>query len=222
MQYCEKCGVNVAGSHMRCPLCQGTLAGERTEAEDVFPHLSDSGKSHGLFYRLLVFATVVTAVICVSINFLLPTRIWWSGFVVGGMVSAWLLVAVALRKRHNIPKTILRLVVWGSLLAAAWDQFTGAHGWAIGYVIPILCSGAMVALMVLARVLRMQITDYMFYLAMDILFGILPAVFYLAGFLHGTLIPSLVCVAVSVVSLAAVLVFQGRELRAEIGRRLHF
>ena len=79
----------------------------------------------------------------------------------------------------------------------------------------------MLALMILPRLLRLRLSDYLFYLAIDILFGSLPVVFYLTGLLGDTLAPSLICVCISALSLSAVLVFQGRELVGEISRRMH-
>lgn len=221
MQYCEKCGVHVAGGRTRCPLCQAPLTGTPCPEEEIFPRLPTQGKKHQLLFRSLLFATISVSVICLAVNFMIPSRIWWSGFVIGGLASAWLLAVLALRLRHGIPKVILRLVMLGSLLALVWDWSTGNRGWAVGYVIPILCTAAMVALMVLPRLLRMQLADYMLYLFIDILFGILPTITYATGLLRTSLIPSLVCVVTSLISMTAVLVFQGKELCSELSRRMH-
>ena len=221
MQFCEHCHVSVAGSHRRCPLCQGPLTGAPDPGEDVFPVLAEDRHRLRLFLRLGAFGTIAAALICLAVNFMFPTGVWWAGFVAAGLTSVWLLVIIALRKRHNIPKTILWLVVLGGLLGLFWDRCTGWHGWGFSYVIPILCSGAMLALMILPRLLRLRLSDYLFYLAIDILFGSLPVVFYLTGLLGDTLAPSLICVCISAHSLSAVLVFQGRELVGEISRCMH-
>ncbi len=221
MQYCEKCGVYVAGGRTRCPLCQAPLTGTPAPEEEIFPRLPSQSKTRQLVFRAMLFVTISVSLICLAVNFMVPSRIWWSGFVMGGLASAWVLAVLALRLRHGIPKVILRLVMLGSVLALMWDWGTGKRGWAVGYVIPILCTAAMVALMVLPRLLRMQLADYMLYLFIDILFGILPAISYATGLLHTSLIPSLVCVVTSLISMTAVLIFQGRELRSELSRRMH-
>lgn len=221
MLYCERCKVNVAGDRTHCPLCQGPLTGEPNPEEEVFPKLAQPGRGIGFYCRMLLFATIVVAVICLAVNFMMKSEIWWAGFVLGGLASAWLLAGIALRLRHGIPKVILRLVILGSVLALLWDWFTGARGWAVGYAVPILCTAAMLALNVLPRILHLQIEDYMLYLIIDSLFGILPAVAYKMGMVRTSLIPSVVCVVTSLISLAAVLVFQGKALQAELSRRMH-
>jgi len=221
MQTCKHCGVAVTGSGRCCPLCQGTLAGTPSPEEDVFPVLTRSRQRLVLFLRICALATVAAAVICLAVNFMLPDDGWWSLFVVGGLGSVWLLGAIALCKRHNIPKTILWLVVLAGLLSLVWDHLTGGHGWAFRYVIPILCSGAMLTLLILPQILHMGVSDYLVYLVIDFLFAVLPVLFYFTGRLGTTLIPSLVCVCISLVSFTAVLVFQGRALAGELSRRMH-
>lgn len=221
MQYCDKCHVTIFGDWDRCPLCQAPLSGTPCPEEDVFPRLRTKRRITRLLMKLMLFTTVAAAIIALAVNFMLPGRAGWAWFVILGLASAWLLLAIALRVRRSIPKTILQLVMIGSVLALLWDWFTGARGWSVSYVLPILWTAAMAALLVLPRVLNLQLSDYMLYLVIDILFGILPALFYQLGWLHASAIPSLVCVATSGVSLAAVLIFQGRGLWAELTRRMH-
>ncbi len=221
MQQCTHCKISVTGSHQRCPLCQGELAGEPCAKEDVFPVLGQA-KRKRLFFKIGIFCSSAAALICLAINFMLPGPVWWAGYVAAGLASVWLLLGFALRKRHNIPKAILWLVVLCSVLALLWDHFTTNNGWAIDYAIPISCSCAMVTLMILPRILRMRISDYLFYLIIDILFSILPIVFYFTGLLNDTLIPSVICVCIGLVSLCALLVFEGREMWQELTRRGHF
>ena len=70
------------------------------------------------------------------------------------------------------------------------------------------------------RNVHKNIRDYLIYFALDGLFGIVPIIFFLTGCLN-VLYPSLICVAVSVISLAALAVFAGENMLAELKRRLH-
>lgn len=221
MLYCEKCHVHVAGDRIHCPLCQAPLTGTPCPEKEVFPQMPSQRQVRQLVFRSMIFGTIAVSVICLAVNFMMPQSGAWSLFVLGGFASAWLLVMLALRLRHGIPKVILRLVILGSILALIWDWATGSQGWSVGYAIPILCTAAMLALMVVPKVLRMQLSDYMLYLLIDIVFGILPAVFYATGLLKTNRLPSVICVVTSIISLAAVLVFQGKEMKAELSRRMH-
>ena len=160
--------------------------------------------------RLPVLGTIPMllplAVVSVAVNLLLPQSGLWSLFVLAGIGCLWISLAIAIRKRHNIPKNMLYQVVVISGLSALWDWLTGWRGWSIDYVIPIVCVCAMAALGILSRVMKWQISDLLVYFCLDGVFGIVPIIFYITGCLHVPY-PSIVCVAVSVISLAAILLF---------------
>jgi MFS superfamily sulfate permease-like transporter len=101
-----------------------------------------------------------------------------------------------------------------------WDVFTGWHGWSVDYVIPIAFASVMTATAILARILKMPTETYMVYSVLLILYGIIPAIFVLSG-LSTIIYPSLICVAGSLLSLAALLIFESRNMIEELKRRLH-
>ena len=51
-------------------------------------------------------------------------------------------------------------------------------------------------------------------------FGIVPVIFYLTGILN-VRIPSVICIAVSLISFFAILIYEGRNMLKEIEKRLH-
>lgn len=220
MLVCEKCNVSVRGWRGTCPLCQGPLTGEGDEQNEVFPVIPEEKQPFLFWLRLAVFVSIAAAVICLAVNAMFPQSGSWSLFAVAGIACTWLTLWVALKKLANIPKSILWQVAVVSVLAVLWDFCTGRHGWAINYVLPSLYVAAMAAMAVIARVLKLCTQDYMIYLVIDALFGVVPILFYLFGWLT-VAYPSLICVAVSVISLAAFVVFQGENMRAELKRHLH-
>lgn len=220
LRACEKCKVTVTGAPERCPLCQGDLTGNPEAERALFPVIPPPVHPHRTLIRFIALGTVALAAACVSINLSFPFGGWWSFFVVAGAASFWLNFAIVIRKLGNIPKTILWQVSLVSALALAWDWATGFRGWSIDYVLPIICSCAMVSMAVIARIMRLRIEDYIIYLVLDGILGVVPLTLILLGVLR-VVLPSAVCVAVSIVSLAALLLFEGPALRHEIFRRLH-
>ena len=83
-----------------------------------------------------------------------------------------------------------------------------------------LCTVAMAAMQVLARILRLRVEDYMVYLLLDLVFAVVP-VLALALDWVDVVIPSLICITAGVISLAWLLIFQREALRREFNRRLH-
>ncbi|MBC8545891.1 hypothetical protein H8711_02915 [Clostridiaceae bacterium NSJ-31] len=220
MLYCKKCKLSVTGAPRRCPLCQGDLTGVPEPDAAVFPTVPPAAHPHRRLIHLIQFVTAAVAVVCVTINLCLPSGGWWSLFVLAGIASLWLSFALLMKKRGNLPKTILWQVTLISVLAVVWDWFTGFHGWSIDYVIPILCTCAMAAMGTIARIRKLRIGDYIIYLVLDSFLGILPLVLILTGAVH-VIYPSAICVGASLLSLSALFIFEGKAMRAELLRRLH-
>lgn len=218
MRYCEKCKVSVRDSREDCPLCQGPLSGEPEPG--VFPRLPDGKPPYHLLIRGMIFLSIAAVVVCFAINMLVPSGSWWAVFVAAGIACMWVCLWSVIRQRSNIPKNILWLVFWLSLLAALWDVFTGWHRWSINYVVPSLCVFAMAGMAVIARVLHLRVEDFFIYIVIDGLFGIVPILFLLFRWVT-VVYPSVVCVACSLLSLAAILSFEGERLRAEWKKRMH-
>lgn len=219
MQRCDKCKVNITGQHERCPLCHGALHGDKTE--EVFPVIPTVYSRHGLFMKISLFISVVAAVCCLAVNWMFPTGVWWSLFVLAGLVSMWLSLVVAIRKRANIPKNILMQVALLSVLAVLWDLCTGWNRWSVIYALPIVCTIAMIAMAAAARIQNLKVADYLIYLAIDAVFGLIPLILLLTGSLGSVVYPSVICVAGSAISLTALFIFQGETLREEFAKRFH-
>ena len=220
MKTCERCHLQVAGDRDRCPLCQGPLSGVGSEAEEVFPALPDVRRRYHLLMRLVVFLSLAGVIVCAAVNYLWFRGSWWVLFVAAATVCLWLCLYNLLRLRRNIPKNILWMVFWLSLLAVLWDRFTGWRGWSLDYVVPCICVLAMLSMAAVAKVLRLELEDILVYLLLDVLFGVVPLVSLLLGWV-GESLPSVLCVVASLLSLAFLLVFDGERMRAEIKKRLH-
>ena len=220
MLYCQNCKIHLSGQYMRCPLCKGDLSGEPDQAENIFPPVVPRKEMNHTLLTWLAFGSVAAAAVCIAINLILPTGGWWFLFVVFGIISFWISLALVLKKRTNIPKTVLWQVGILSLLAYIWDRFTGFRGWSLNFVLPILCTSAMVAMSVIARVQKLKIENYIFYLVIDCVFGILSFTLLVTG-RTTEVIPSAICFASTIIFLAALLIFQGKTLLAEIQRRFH-
>lgn len=213
MKYCEKCKVSVRGKEMVCPLCQNRLSG--TDEEGLYPSVPTIYRQYELFFKLLIFSTIAVGVICVAVNLIFPQSGYWSVFVVLGVLCFWISLPYALRKKDNIPNNITAQVFILSVLSLGWDWFTGWRGWSLNFVIPISCSIAMVSLAIIARVTKIPAEDYIVYLIVDIMFGIVPLFFYLTGHV-GFVIPSVVCIALSILSLSGLILFEGKNVLREI------
>ena len=220
MLYCKNCKIRFLGTYKRCPLCQGDLTGEADETGNVFPSIPPHTETNHALMVWLSFGSVATAAVCIAVNLILPSGGWWFWFVVGGIGSFWVSLMLVLKKRKNIPKTILWQVGTLSVLAYFWDRCTGFQGWSLNYVLPILCTCAMVAMSVIAKIRKLNIQNYILYLIIDCVFGLLSFALLVIGKIT-VIVPSAICFASTIIFLAALLFFEGKALSAEIQRRFH-
>ena len=220
MLHCKNCKVNLPDDPLQCPLCQGDLSGTPREEGNVFPVLSRHTIPSRSLLAKVTFCSVAIAAVCLAINLSLPGGGWWFLFVVAGIASLWVDFALILKKRKNLHKNILWQVTAISLIAYVWDRFTGFHGWSLDYVLPILCTCAMIAMFVVAKARRLHIQEYILYLVMVCILGMLSFILIVGGAVR-VAVPSAICFASSVLFLASLLFFEGKALHTEIQRRLH-
>ena len=221
MQYCNQCRVHIRGRDARCVLCGNTLsAPDAAEDRDgIFPDIPPAFESH-MALRIMIFASAAVAIMSFALRLLFPTNVNWPIYVLYGLVSMWLGLIIVLRKRHNIPKTIVWQVTVVSGLSILWDLVTGWRGWSLDYFIPVVYVAAIIVMYITAKIMKLGIRVYVTYALISCLFGIIPALFIAFNWVN-TLYPSIICVTVSVIFLAAIVIFQGENIKKELGKGLH-
>lgn len=220
MKYCKKCSVSIGAPRKQCPLCQGELVDKHGPEQEVFPHIPTVYKQFNLFFRILIFLSILTGVTVLGINMLTRGSGGWSLIVLGGIGYMWVTIIATVHKKNNISKTILYQVVLFSVAAIGADLLSGWGRWSVNYVIPMLCVFAMFAIAIIARVMNHTIDEYVVYLLIDGIFGVVPLVLVLTN-AASVVWPSLVSVAVSVLFLSAILLFARHDIWGELKRRLH-
>ena len=73
---------------------------------------------------------------------------------------------------------------------------------------------------VVGKVMNIPINDYIIYIIVDAVLGIIPIIFLCTGVLH-VIYPSVICVMSSVVYIVGLILFKGQNLRDAITRKLH-
>ncbi len=221
MKYCEHCQVNVRDERELCILCKNPLqtTDNIEECEDLFPKIAPFYERH-LAMRILIFISIVAVVLSFAINIIFPSDVNWPLFFLFGVLSIWIGVYIIIQKRYHIPKKIIWLVIILSLLALFWDWRTGWHGWSLEYVIPITIVSAMIIMYITAKIMKLSINDYITYALIDSIFGIIPLLFILFGWVE-VVYPSVISIVASIIFLAAIFIFQGKAIRTEIRKRMH-
>lgn len=220
MTRCAECSVAVEGTWVDCPLCGARLEGEA--CGDPFPAVTLEFSRRRVL-RTLFLASLAVIVLSFAAQLLFNRdgdgigvlRSLWMG-----VAAMWLVVLMAVRKRRNVAKGTVYLVVLVGLSVTYWDYLTGWHGWSLTYAVPSLCACSIVALMITVRVMRIEAGEHVVHTGLAVLLGLAPIGFLGFGWVADPL-PSIVCGVLSLVALAILQFARGGEVRHELGKRLH-
>lgn len=201
-----------------CPLCQGELTG--TPTPEPFPRYVQQGPASDFIIKIISFVAVSASVICGVTDYLLTGRFSWSIICVAGIICAWLTTTVGITYRKRILKNITWELFLITALSVIWDRGTGWKGWSLDFVLPCACICSTISVYIIAKVLKMNSGEYIMYLIIGGLYGILPLICLIAGLVN-IVYPSVICTGLSIIFIAALFIFRGRTTKAEIERRFH-
>lgn len=220
MRRCTECAVDIEGAWNRCPLCGTSLSGPATA--NPFPAIP-LRFSRRRILRVLFLASILVILGSFLAQLLFTRDSTDIGLIRSawlGVSAMWLVVVMAVRKRRNVAKSTVYLVILVALVCVYWDYLTGWHGWSVTYAVPIVCASSIVAVLIAVWAMRMEVGDHIVYSALTVLLGLAPIMFLFFEWVTNPL-PSAVCGVLSIVSLAVLYLTRGPEIRHELGKRLH-
>ncbi len=220
MQNCDNCKVYLKGNHKVCPLCGGIIQDNEEVSEEVFPYIPTIYQEFNIYIRTLILISIAVMVISFAVNLMFTEESRWSLLVAAGVLCMWISLFFIIRKKNNIPKTILWQVALIVVLSILWDFSMGWIGWSIDYILPTVCVGAMIVMAISAKLLKIGTRDLIIYFFVDGIFGFIPIIFLLFGGLH-VLYPSVICVAASAISISAMIIYEGENMKVELNKRMH-
>lgn len=220
MLRCEICHVTIKNPRKFCPLCQCELVGSESDERETFPELPTVYSQYRLFFRILIFLSIVGGAAALVLNLFFLREGLWSMIVFASIFYIWATLITAVRRRSRISKKILYQVIVLSILLYAIDRGNGYIGWSFDYVIPAVHVSALVSMAIIAIIQRPLFREYLLHLIITAILGIIPLVIVLVGWAD-VLWPSLACTATSIVALIAIIVFGTGETKNELERRFH-
>ncbi|WP_341727941.1 DUF6320 domain-containing protein [Brooklawnia sp.] len=220
MRHCPDCSVDIEGDWTTCPLCGAVLTG--TAAPSPLPAIPLSfSRQRVLRVVFLISLVVILASFLAQLLFSHgPSGIGVLRSVWLGVTAMWLVVMMAFRKRRNIAKGTVYLVVLISLVCVYWDYLTGWQRWSLTYAVPIVCAFSIVALMIAVWAMHVEVSEHIVYSGLTMLLGLVPIGFLVLGWVTNAL-PSAVCVLVSLLALLFLRATRQADVRHELAKRLH-
>lgn len=225
MLKCEACGVIVRNPRQTCPLCDGPLIvceGDQAEVRVSFPDYSDNTNERTrlpLAAKIVMFCSVIVAAVCLLVNWLVG-GFMWSLLVVGGLITLWALAGIPLLTNMNInAMLVIHFIVLSAFLYLT-DVLTGDFLWSVKYAIPGMYIAVVIAAVTLTIVFRAYWRDYLNWLAVAAVCGLIPILLFALNGLD--LIWSGIAVGFTALSLiAGLLFFAWNQTHSEFRRRLN-
>lgn len=219
MKKCYKCNVFINSKVSKCPLCKSNLE-DSIDGDNIFPVIPNIYKKHKLFFKSLLFLSILGSILCLIINYLVSDRISWAWFVIAGIASFWITFITGIKKRNNFMTLLFLEVIIVLVASIVWDYFTGWHFWSITYVLPFICIAYITLLFFLRIFLKNIFKEHIIYIYINSLIGLIPFYFILRDKLVVKW-PSVCCVIFSIFAILILAIFNHKQMKNELERRLH-
>ncbi len=222
MKTCRKCKVLVIDNVENCPLCKTVLTDyDGHQAERIYPDVDGNVRKYNLIARIFLFLSIVVGVSAIITNIVTYNGIMWSVLTVAAILYSWGATIYSIKNHINVASKILVQAILASVFVVIADHVIGYSGWAVNYVIPSLFSAANIAVLIIIIVNRIKWNTYVLYQIFIALFGFIPIVLFLMGFINKPLI-TIIATAISVLTLLVAFIFGDRSVKSELKRRFHF
>lgn len=218
MRKCDNCQVEIKGNWELCPLCELPLDLSQKVVSSSYPDVPMKYNRRSITKWLLTLSIVIIFV-TLALGLIWQGRIQWLQASLFGVVTMWLAVLIILRKRRNVAKSILYLLITLSLLCIYLDYLIGWTGWSTTFAVPIICSASISGLFIASHFMKMRISDYVLYLVAAAMLGLVPILFLIFNWVE-TVIPSWISIGLSALMLTIISIFRGSEILRELQKRM--
>lgn len=188
---------------------------------DVFPEVKQQKFNRNFAIRVISFIAIVVIVLAFTINLMFFRGMWWALIVAAVTGCLWICASTAIIQRRHIFMAITWQLVFITGALVLWDLCMGWKGWSLDYVIPCDCIISMLTMVVISKIMKIPAEELLFYLVLDAVYGIVPVIFIFTGRLNN-IYPSAVCVCASLISIAAIILFEGKNIKGLMSKKFHF
>lgn len=202
--YCVNCGVKLADTEKNCPLCGVTVfhpeirqpEGERLYPQGKYPAAQVTSRAAVIILTTLFLVPVFITLLC---DLQITGRVTWSGYVVGALLLAYVLLVLPMWFRNPNPVIFVPCSFAAVGLYVLYINFATGGDWFLSFAFPViggvgLIVTALVALLKYLRRGRLYIFGGAFIalgLFMPLIEFLLMITFHLPGFLAWSLYPAI-------------------------------
>jgi hypothetical protein len=180
MSYCVNCGVELASSERKCPLCGVEVVNPRDPSgpgDEAFPQIREPVESafdRNLWIKIVSIALALPAAVCFASNVVFHSSAYWSLYVIGGLGVAWAFCVTPFLFKRYFP---LLWIVANTGVTLGYlrliEYLSGTQGWFLPLALPIVLGVAFLSLVIIVlihlKVLRQLFTASAIFLAIGLL-----------------------------------------------------
>lgn len=144
MSYCVNCGVELADSEKKCPLCQTEVYNPKAPAKDKvktpYPPLrpqSTQKVSKNSIISMLTILFLLPVALCVISDLSINRTMLWSGYVVGSFLLLYIIVVLPIAVRKMNPVVALCIDGIGVLAFLYFIERVTDGSWFISFAFPV-------------------------------------------------------------------------------------
>lgn len=212
MQYCPKCKVHIRGKKSCCPLCQGQLREVEGNLDASFPTLKKKKITNITLFKMVTFIFIASEIIFGTVNIQTGGEYSFIGVTMLGILAGWLTIITTLYLRNNLIKVITFEVVAAIIIDIYIDLKTGYHGWSVEWMVPGTLIGLALATIIIAKVVRLRLDEYILYLIFDLIMALTQIIFIRNGMNKFTW-PAVISIMVYLILLSGLIIFRFKDLK---------
>lgn len=159
--YCVNCGVKLADTEKRCPLCQTVVFHPdivRKEAQPLYPEeLGPNPQVNSLAAQIVVATAYLLAIlVCLVCDLQMGGGITWAGYVIGGLLLSYVVIMLPLWFSKPNPVVFVPCDFAAAGLYLLYINLATGGSWFLTFALPVTgYVGALVtAVVVLRRYIR--------------------------------------------------------------------
>ena len=221
MRRCPYCKVGIAGDLVKCPLCQSKLTG--TGEAPSYPKF-EAQKKRSFFYKMQLLIVWGLLIVGVGLDLMVGLRLpgfpdlHWSLLLAMWLIGLEFGIMRQFRPGTGSAGKVSMMVMITILMWCVTAYFFGFMKITVDLVVPVVIAATITADFVLALLDKNGNT--LIYLLPALLLGIVPSVicFFVSDKMP---LAWSICLMVSIILFAGIIIFRGRAVAAEFQRRFH-
>ena len=219
MSDCRKCGLKVRDESKVCPLCGAPLTVDETEhLSSGYPDVSPSIRKMQLAIKIIIFSSVIAEIVMIFVNIFTPGDYPWSLLAGIGLIFGCFTFAFSFRNNRSLQRKLVIELVATIVVIFLVNSIVGYGSWSVTIGAPAAVAAFDIALVCLMFSEIRHYRLYVFAQCFMVLIGLIVAAVCFAR-RESFIWVALGAAMFTVIVLAGMIVFGGRQTTGELKRR---